>query len=43
MGESFVDFWFGRELLAGANLAIKAKIKRQRPDKSTQLNYVKVG
>jgi hypothetical protein len=43
MGESFVDFWFGRELLVGANLAIKGKIKRQRPDKSTQLNFVKVG
>jgi hypothetical protein len=43
MGESFVDFWFGRELLVGANLLIKAKIKRQRTDKSTQLNYVKVG
>ena len=43
MGESFVDFWFGRELSAGANLSIKGKIKRQRPDKSTQLNYVKIG
>ena len=43
MGESFVDFWFGHELLVGANLPIKAKIKRQRPDKSTQLNYVRVG
>ena len=43
MGESFVDFWFGRELLVGANLAIKGKIKRQRDDKSTQLNFVKVG
>ena len=42
MGESFVDFWFGRELLVGANLPIKAKIKRQRDDKSTQLNFVKV-
>lgn len=43
MGESFVDFWFGRELLVGANLLIKAKVKRQRPDKSTQLNFVRVG
>jgi hypothetical protein len=43
MGEAFVDFWFGRELSVGANLPIKAKIKRQRPDKSTQLNYVRVG
>ena len=43
MGESFVDFWFGRELLVGANLPIKGKIKRLRDDKSTQLNFVKVG
>jgi hypothetical protein len=43
MGESFVDFWFGRELSVGANLPIKGKIKRARGDKTTQLNYVKVG
>ena len=43
MGESFVDFWFGRELLVGANLPIQGKIKRLRDDKSTQLNFVKVG
>jgi hypothetical protein len=43
MGESFVDFWFGRELLVGANLPIKGKIKRLRDDKSTQLNFVRVG
>ena len=43
MGESFVDFWFGRELLVGANLPVKGKIKRHRPDNSTQLNYVKIG
>jgi hypothetical protein len=43
MGESFVDFWFGRELSVGANLLIKGKIKRQRDDKSTQLNFVRVG
>ena len=43
MGESFVDFWFGRELSVGANLLIKGKVKRQRPDKSTQLNFVRVG
>jgi hypothetical protein len=42
MGESFVDFWFSRELLVGANLPIQGKIKRQRPDKSTQLNFVKI-
>jgi len=43
MGESFVDFWFGRELLVGANLPVKGKIKRHRPDNSTQLNFVRVG
>jgi hypothetical protein len=43
MGESFVDFWFSRELLVGANLPIKGKIKRLRGDKTTQLNFVKVG
>ena len=43
MGESFVDFWFGRELSVGTNLPIKGKIKRLRDDKSTQLNFVKVG
>jgi hypothetical protein len=42
MGESFVDFWFGRELLVGANLPIQGKIKRLRDDKSTQLNFVKI-
>ena len=40
MGESFVDFWFG-EALEGT-VKIRAKIKSQRGDKTTQLNYVKV-
>ena len=40
MGESFVDFWFGSALEGAVN--IKAKIKSQRGDKTTQLNYVKV-
>lgn len=39
MGESFVDFWFSHEL--EGTLMIKAKIKAQRGDKTTQLNYVK--
>ena len=43
MGEAFVDFWFGRELSVGANLPIKGKIKRCRGDKTTQLNFVRVG
>lgn len=43
MGEAFVDFWFGHELSVGANLPIKGKIKRCRGDKTTQLNFVRVG
>lgn len=39
MGESFVDFWFNHDL--EGTLTIKAKIKTQRGDKTTQLNYVK--
>ena len=40
MGESFVDFWFGKELKG--ELRVKGKIKNVRGDKTTQLNYVKV-
>ena len=40
MGESFVDFWFGQELKG--ELRIKGKVKVQRGNKTTQLNYVKV-
>ncbi len=40
MGESFIDFWFSKELRG--ELKIKGKIKRQRGDKTTQLNYVKI-
>ena len=40
MGESFVDFWFGKELIG--ELRIKGKIKTQRGNKTTQLNYVKI-
>jgi len=40
MGESFVDFWFGQELKG--ELRIKGKIKTQRGNKTTQLNYVKI-
>ena len=39
MGESFVDFWFGSDLQG--TLRIKGKIKFQRGDKTTALNYVK--
>ena len=40
MGESFVDFWFGKELKG--ELRIKGKVKVQRGNKTTQLNYVKI-
>ena len=40
MGESFVDFWFGKELKG--TIRVKGKIKTQRGDKTTQLNYVKI-
>ncbi|MCG3771074.1 MAG: hypothetical protein JW384_02254 [Nitrosomonadaceae bacterium] len=40
MGESFVDFWFGQEL--EGTIRVKGKIKTQRGDKTTQLNYVKL-
>jgi len=42
MGESFVDFWFSKELSVGTNLRIKGKIKNQRGNKTTALNYVKI-
>jgi len=41
MGESFVDFWFPADLSKEQEHRIKAKIKEQRDDKTTQLNYVK--
>jgi len=40
MGESFVDFWFTRNL--EGEQRIKGKIKALRDDKTTQLNYVKL-
>lgn len=42
MGESFVDFWFGKDLAISGNFRIKGKIKQQRGNKTTQLNYVKM-
>jgi hypothetical protein len=39
MGESFVDFWFGSDLKE--TVRIKGKIKNQRDNNTTQLNYVK--
>lgn len=40
MGDSIVDFWHTKELKG--ELKIKAKIKQQRGNKATQLNYVKI-
>lgn len=40
MGESFVDFWFTKDLQD--TVKIKAKVKTHRSDKTTQLNYVKI-
>jgi len=40
LNESFVDFWFPKELKG--TVKITAKIKQQRSDNTTQLNYVKV-
>lgn len=42
MDDSFVDFWFGRELPVGGEYTIKGKIKTVRGDNTTQLNYVKI-
>lgn len=40
MGDSFVDFWYG--LALEGTVRVRAKIKSQRGDKTTALNYVKV-
>jgi hypothetical protein len=40
MGESFVDFWASEEFKG--QVTIKAKVKAQRGDNTTQLNYVKI-
>jgi hypothetical protein len=40
LGDSFVNFWYGSRL-EGA-VTIRAKIKAQRGDNTTQLNFVKV-
>lgn len=40
MGESIVDFWHAKEL--AGTVRVKGKIKKQRDNKATQLNYVKI-
>jgi hypothetical protein len=39
LGDSFVDFWFGTAL--EGRVAIKGKVKAQRGNNTTQLNFVK--
>ena len=39
--DSFVDFWYNKNIEKGAVMKIKGKIKAQRGDNTTQLNYVK--
>jgi hypothetical protein len=38
--DSFVDFWFPKELKG--TVVVRAKIKQHREDNTTQLNYVKI-
>lgn len=40
--DSFVDFWYNKNMEKGQRVVIKAKIKSQRDNNTTQLNYVKV-
>jgi hypothetical protein len=40
MGDSYVNFWFGSRL--EGSVTIRAKIKSQRGDNTTQLNFVKI-
>ena len=40
LGDSYVDFWFNNTL--EGSVGIKAKVKAQRGDNTTQLNFVKV-
>jgi hypothetical protein len=40
MGDSYVNFWFGSRV--DGTVTIRAKIKAQRGDNTTQLNFVKI-
>jgi hypothetical protein len=42
MVDSYVDFWYNSNLNAGDVLRVKGKVKAQRDNNTTQLNYVKV-
>lgn len=39
--DSFVDFWYNKDLTKGDRVTIRGKIKTCRADYTTQLNYVK--
>ena len=43
MVDSFVDFWYNTSMEAGTKISIRARIKAQRGDNTTQLNFVKRG
>ena len=40
LGDSYVDFWFGKDLTG--TVGIKGKVKAQRGNNTTQLNFVKI-
>ena len=40
--DSFVDFWYNKDLAKGDRVEIRGKIKTCRGDNTTQLNYVKM-
>ena len=40
MGDSYVNFWYGSRI--DGTVTIRAKIKAQRGDNTTQLNFVKI-
>ena len=41
MVDSYIDFWYNKNIAKGTVLRIKGKIKAMRGDNTTQLNYVK--
>lgn len=41
MVDSYIDFWYNKNIAKGTVLKIKGKIKAVRADNTTQLNYVK--
>ncbi len=40
LGDSYVDFWFAKDLTG--TVGIKARVKAQRGNNTTQLNFVKI-